>query len=356
MDAPPAVIQLPNREMTILGDALEAFTNTTGLEANLVAEEPTLPGTNHRADALVKIRGKDDYRTFFAEVRTVERTTTLGTLKERLTEEHGLLVTPYLTPELANHCRHIDLPFIDTAGNAYIKAPGLFVFVRGEKRPEAATLGTRGGGRATALRVVFALLCRPDLLNARYREIVDATGVALGAVGWVFFDLEGRGYVAGGKRKHNRQLLEPERLFDEWVTNYPIRLRPKLNPRRFRATDGDWWQRAELPRGAYWGGEVAADQLTNFLKPATFTIYLATETGRENLAALVGTHHLRADPAGDIEVLDTFWHFDVDPPHPGIVPPILVYADLVATLDPRNLEVAKLIRERFIADALRQKR
>jgi hypothetical protein len=157
-------------------------------------------------------------------------------------------------------------------------------------------MGTRGGGTATALRVVFALLCRPDLLNAPYREIVDAAGVALGAVGWVFFDLAERGYVAGATRKGNRRLLDPNRLYDEWVTNYPIKLRPKLNPRRFNAPNPDWWKAAPLPKGAYWGGEVAADHLTNYLKPATFTIYLDPRQRRENLAAMVGTHRHASRP------------------------------------------------------------
>jgi hypothetical protein len=42
------------------------------------------------------------------------------------------------------------------------------------------------------------------------------------------------------------------------------------------------------------------------------------------------------------------------PDHPDVVPPILAYADLIATLDPRNLEVANMLRERLIAHALRQ--
>jgi hypothetical protein len=36
------------------------------------------------------------------------------------------------------------------------------------------------------------------------------------------------------------------------------------------------------------------------------------------------------------------------------VPPILAYANLIATLDPRNIEVAKLIREQHIDDAFHQ--
>jgi len=202
--------------------------------------------------------------------------------------------------------------------------------------------------------MVFALLCRPELLNAPYREIVDAAGVALGAVGWVYFDLQARGYVAAGKKKGTRRFLEPKRLFDEWVTNYPIKLRPKLNPRRFRVPNADWWKAAQLQKGAYWGGEVAADRLTHHLKPAAFTVYMEPGHARENLAALVGTHRLRADPTGDVEVLDTFWTFDGDATQPDLVPPILIYADLIATQDTRNLEIARLIRERFIENVLRQ--
>jgi len=40
--------------------------------------------------------------------------------------------------------------------------------------------------------------------------------------------------------------------------------------------------------------------------------------------------------------------------HPDVVPPILAYADLMATLDARNLEAARLIREQIIDPAFRQ--
>jgi hypothetical protein len=201
--------------------------------------------------------------------------------------------------------------------------------------------------------VDFALLNRPQLINATHREIAQVAHVALGAVGRVFADLEARGYIRGAPNK--RRLLEPERLFDEWVTNYPIRLRPKLNPRRFHATDTDWWHNTHLnDRRAWWGGEVGADRLTNYLKPRTCTIYL-DPVGRTNEQDdLIRVHRLRPDLNGEIEFLDAFWHFPPGPNDANTVPPMLVYADLVATLDPRNLEVAKLIREQHIQDALRK--
>ena len=56
---------------------------------------------------------------------------------------------------------------------------------------------------------------------------------------------------------------------------------------------------------------------------------------------------------GNLEVLQKFWRFEVPRlvgriPH---APPLLIYADLMATGDARNLETAKLLRERFLGDA-----
>lgn len=63
---------------------------------------------------------------------------------------------------------------------------------------------------------------------------------------------------------------------------------------------------------------------------------------------LAHAHRLRADYAGNVEILDAFWDFPPDANRKDVTPPILVYADLIATLDPRNLEIARDIRAKFI--------
>jgi hypothetical protein len=103
---------------------------------------------------------------------------------------------------------------------------------------------------------------------------------------------------------------------------------------------------------------VAAHRLTQYLRPSTCTVYIEPEGASEQtprrLTRFVAANRLRADQRGDIEVLDAFWKLHTAPDHPDVVPPILAYADLIATLDPRNLEVANMIRERLVAHALRQ--
>ena len=51
---------------------------------------------------------------------------------------------------------------------------------------------------------------------------------------------------------------------------------------------------------------------------------------------------MRADPIGNVEILDTFCNFDPDNDFPDVVPPILAYADLLATRDGRDVEAARM--------------
>src|SRR5689334_12024498 len=82
---------------------------------------------------------------------------------------------------------------------------------------------------------------------------------------------------------------------------------------------------------AYWGGEPAAEKLTQYLKPAQFTIYT-----RDPITRLVAAGRMRAAENGNVEILQKSWNFGGDPNAPDLVPPVLVYADPVATNDSRN--------------------
>jgi hypothetical protein len=339
------------RHAPVLERALQAFIRTTGIKAECEATDT--PINNRSVDAIVRFGGDEGHTArFLAEVKRVDRLGALGAVQNQFAQDAMpypvMLVAPYVTATTADECRRIKLPFIDTAGNAFIQAPGVFVFVRGQPKPKEEPGLLQGKATtATALRVTFVLLCDERLFNAPYRQIAKAANVALGTIGWTFFDLDERGFTTGGKLKENRRvLLGRRKLIDEWVTNYPIKLRPKLNVQRFAAEEKTWWKTVEITNyDALWGGEIAADRYTNDLRPATVTIYMSPERRRENLGRLIAGNRLRPDPAGEIEVLDRFWDFapgnDLEKVTPGVVPLLLVYADLLGTNDPRNLEVAR---------------
>lgn len=349
-----------NREQSILDRALEALERATGLHGQVTEREPG-NGQGYRADAVVEIEANGQRHPYLAEIRRVDRFAVLGNIKNQHAGNgpgpQALLVAPRITVETAEKCRGLDLQFIDAGGNAYLRGPGLYVLVTGRRPAGGEHLPPVGqdakrAGTAAHLRVIFALLCRPELLNAPYRDIARAAGVALGTIGWVLNDLTDRGFITGGKRKADRAMLEPKKLMDEWITTYPITLRPKLNPRRFKAPKPDWWKELDVTaHGAQWSAEVAAEKLTGYLRPNTATLYLHKEKGRHALTRLVAENRLRPDAAGEVEILDAFWELDGERAMTPTVPPLLAYADLIATLDPRNLEAARLIHDRHLAPA-----
>jgi hypothetical protein len=254
-------------------------------------------------------------------------------------------VAPFISRETAEHCRNLHLSFLDTAGNAYLDAPGLYVYITGQPRPKDVRESKFRAVGAAGLQVTFALLSRPELIRAPYRKIAHDAAAALGTITHVMRDLEARGFLTG---EPHRSLLDPRRLLEEWVTHYPIALRPKLHPRRFEASREQLTQADLRSLGACWGGELAAERFTQFLKPAGFTIYTHKPVNR-----LVTALRLRANPTGNVEVLDAFWNFEPDPKYLDLVPPVLAYADLLATRDGRNIEAANLIYEQHIEPAFR---
>jgi hypothetical protein len=256
-----------------------------------------------------------------------------------------------MTAHVAERCRALGLFFLDTAGNAYLKDKELFVYVTGSKETQEAERAKTTPKRNTAgLKLLFAILCKPALLNGTYREAATAAGVALGTVGPVMKDLEQQKEVATfGTNPPLRRLTDADRLLQEWTAFYPGTLRPKLNPKRFRTDHREALERADLTRfKAYWGGEMAADRLTKHIKPERLTIYT-----RENPLPLITEMRLKADKNGDIEILDAFWDANVIRNGGDVVPPILAYADLMATTDGRNLEAARLIYDQYLAPNFR---
>ena len=347
----PAPGKRANREAEILQATLEVFHNTTGLQMVVEAEEVT-DNTGHRADALLRVDAPGVERQFVVEIKPRLTQATLGMVVQQLERfpKKGLIVADYVNPKMAERLKEMDMPFLDMAGNAYLNEPPVYIYIKGNKPIEKPhrKLPTRAF-QPTGLKVLFAFLCHPGLENAPYRDIAKAADVALGTVGWVITDLKELGYLVDmGKR--GRRLTNKQKLIERWVISYPELLRPKLVLGRYKATDYEWWKQAPLQEfQAYWGGEVAAAKLTKYLRPERATIYTRDKPGQ-----LLLINRLKRDPDGDVEILEAFWQIDYDWPHPGLVPPLLIYADLLATGEARNIETARMIYERELAGLIRE--
>lgn len=268
----------------------------------------------------------------------------LGSVQLKL-EQTGvdtILITKYVNPEMAKRLKKSNIPFIDAAGNVFLNVPPLYIYVKGNKLPvEVPALSVRRVFQPAGLQVVFALLCNPGLEKSSFRSIAKKAGVALGTVAKVMQDLKAMRYLLDNGSM-GRQLLNKKELLDRWTVSYPDQLRPKLVLGYFKPFNNDWWKQTALKSyQSYWGGEVAAWKLTGYLKPQKATIYV------EHLPnQLLIDCKMRKDSSGAVEILRKFWKFANKD---QITPPLLVYADLLASADARNIEVGKMIYEKEIA-------
>lgn len=344
--------EVHHSDRNLIREALAALQEKAAIEGELVDLEPASP-RDYRPDAAIDLMYDQRKNRYLVECKSlVDRKAQLDQVRWQLasTGSPGLLIAPYITKELAEHCRTTGLQFIDTRGNAYLRAPGLFVLITGEKgeRGQQSVRIPKGLTSAAGLGVVFALLSKPDLVNAPFKDIASHAGVSLGTAYNTLEELERRGYLINKGRADRRRLLEWRRLMEEWVINYPTTLRTKLHGRRFSAADPHWWENVDLSEfQSAWGSEVAAKKMTGYLKPATQTLYVKSTEMESVIRALVKQHRIRPDPDGEIELLEKFWHWQPDT-MPDIAPPLLVYSELLAILDPRTQETADMIKEKFI--------
>ena len=338
------------KDRLLLEAALDAV-RAMGLTAQLVQEKPAL-GRTH-ADALVRLTNGDQEILYAIELKRAVKPATLGALLHQIERlgKQALVATDYVTPQVADALKARGVPFIDTAGNAYLNNPGLFVWVKGQK-PEAQPIAPELGRafQATGLQVLFTLLCDPQAVNRPYRTLANMAGVAHGTVGWVMQDLQQLGFVGDikGKRK-TRRLFQTQRLLTQWTDAYARLLRPRTLIGRFYVPTLEGWREWPIKKyKALWGGEPAAALLTEYLRPGELTLYAEKLPGplvaQQKLLRAPEPGHMAA-----VEIRRRFWNFAGDPAQPDITPPLLVYADLLATGDGRCIETAKMVYEAYVA-------
>ena len=269
----------------------------------------------------------------------------------------GLLIADYINPSMGKQLKEAGIQFLDTAGNAYINQRPVYIYIRGNKPQQAVAAKERSKtGKAfqpTGMKVVFAFLRDGELINAPYREIADAAGVALGTVGGVIRDLTAQGMLLEGINKNQRKLSDFDLLVDKWAEAYPYKLKSKYKIGIFTTDNPDWWKTTNAEKFyALWGGEIAAAKYINHLNPKHGVVYIR----KANMANFLQATRLRkADPHERqdirIDLIEPFWKAAKNKGNAeqaGLAHPIIAYADLVETGDIRNLDTANKLREKYL--------
>lgn len=330
-------MKMDNKEQNIIKKAIQNFEEETGLKI--------FPQfyNNKRVDLVIIM--KDYEITFTAEVIIYLNRARTGLIVRKLKDTKGipLLVTEYVNADLMDTMKELGINFIDAAGNAFIKEPPLFVNIKGNKILKPATKETKDTTFYTAgLQTIYPLLCNPGLEKNTVREIATKANVAVGTVHTTLKQLEKKGYLIKKENGQN-ELVNKEKLLRQWTTLFPDKLKHKYLIGRYETGELDLMDNIELSNyDGLWGGEVAANKLTGYIRPQLYTIYIGKKRGE-----LILRNRLKKNVNGNIELVNKFWGFE-DNEYGELTHPILIYADLIATGDPRNIETATLIYEKYL--------
>lgn len=234
-----------------------------------------------------------------------------------------IYITDQISERTAEALRRLNISFADAAGNVFLVSGDWYVDVRGRRRRDIAV------GYATATQpanlfsskraqVLFVLLTWTELLDATVRTIADAAGVSLGIAQSTTTDL---------RRRDLWPDHEPARstLIDEWVAAFPYTLARSLTIRAVRAEQLDRFFGPVLV-----SGEAAPSAQLRATSGVVYVDELSTD--------LLLMNRWRTDGPPNLVVRRRFWSHPE--PTDGEAPPLLVYADLLASDDPRVRSVA----------------
>lgn len=327
----PILLNMEYKESDIIYEAIANLEEYTGLQINVET-------ARQEYDAILEIHGQ----TFFVEAKSHARKSNIGIIlaqfKDQSQYKKWLLIADYIAKDVAEILRQENCNYLDTAGNAYIKTEKLFIFIDGKKKESADKKNQSRAFQEVGLKLLLLLISDPHSLQSSYRALAEKTQISLGSVSNIFKELEDSGFII--KTKQKRVLKNMDLLLERWVIAYNEILKPRILRKKFRPVsdvfDLSLTQNQQI--GFVWGGESAANIMTNYLKSSHHTIYYDGD-----LSVLLNALRLIPDNNGNIEVYSSFWTEDLTLKYPNTAPPLVVYADLMGTNSSRNIEAAKMI-------------
>ncbi|MFB6319152.1 type IV toxin-antitoxin system AbiEi family antitoxin [Saccharicrinis sp. FJH54] len=321
----------------LINIAIENVNQQTYIKAEWIAE--------NGLDGLLKlIINKKEY-FYNIEVKKELRQYQLAQINELKKQFHNLIIiAEQIYPNVKEQLRKLKIPYLEANGNFFLQNKDYFCLVDTNKK---VTLRKEKANRAftkTGLKIVFHLLINPELINKTQREIAEIAGVGLGNIPQVINGLKETGYLLTLK-KGIYVWEKKDDLINRWINGYATELRPRLTKGTFAIKED--WQKIDLNTAkTIWGGEPAADLLTNYLRPEKLLLYT-----KESNPELIKKYKFipKNKGEGDLEALDIFWH---KKDNETVAPPLLIYAELIITGGKRNIETAQLIYNEYIKPKL----
>jgi len=327
------------REDEIVQIAIENLQNNSGIIVNWVK------GNESGIDGQVTLIVEEKNLNFYAEIKQELRNHQLPQIFNQAVQYYPLMVIAnHIFPKIKEDLRQRQIAYLEANGNIYVHHNNTTIWIDTKKTIKNEKGTDNRAFTKTGLKVIFHFLINENIVNQTYREIASQTNVGLGNINYVINGLKELGFLIK-LDKDNYKLMNKRELLNKWIDAYDERLKPSIKVGTFRflkQEDFTNWKMIPLRNGrTWWGGEPAGDLLTGYLRPAELTIY-TTEQRNE----LIKNYRLIPDELGNVKVYKKFWQYDEV--NDNIVPPLLVYADLINANDKRCHETAIKIYEQLI--------
>ncbi len=330
-------------EYEIINIAIENLQKTTGISSSWNNNgEPNFDGE-------IEIMIDNQLVGFNVEIKQELRNHQLPKIIDQANRFAPLMVVAtHIFPKIKEELRRNNIGYLETNGNIWMKKNGIMLWMELQKRlVETKNISNRAFTK-TGLKVVFHFLLHENEVNMPYREIANSTEVGLGNINYVITGLKEMGFLIK-LNKNEYKLANKKELLEKWITAYYEKLLPTLKVGTFRfLKEEDFINWKKLPlrtEKTWWGGEPAGDLFTNYLRPTELTLY-TLETRNE----LIKNYRLIPDEKGNVKVFKKFWK--QDDVNDNVVPPLLVYADLMNNGDRRCMETAQKIYDEFLQNKL----
>ncbi|GAA0534285.1 type IV toxin-antitoxin system AbiEi family antitoxin [Chitinophaga japonensis] len=337
-------------EKNIVADILTRLQNIAGIEGIYRSGEPT---RNREIDGEIDFLFRDSSFHVFVEIKKELKPYHLPKIQEYAKKyKPFMVVAEHIYPAQKKILKENGIGYLDGAGNIFLEQADGILWLEGNKPVKEHRPVTNRAFTKAGLTLVFHFLLYEETLNLPYRSLALAANVSLGNIKNIIEGLKEAGFILQvGKGK--KVLQNKRALLHRWITAYQETLKPTLHLGNFNFWEQErsrHWESLIKESGLMvWGGEAAAKLLINHLEPEFLTLYIESDNRTPK-----GDWMLIPNKNGRLKLYKKFWT-DTNWDFKKLTPPLLIYADLMITGDPRCIEAAMIIYDKFLKDEFDQR-
>ncbi|MDD3744707.1 MAG: type IV toxin-antitoxin system AbiEi family antitoxin, partial [Lentimicrobiaceae bacterium] len=272
----------------------------------------------------------------------------IGYIKHhRILKKHENIVyfRDYVPPAYAEQLISEKINFIDTTGNVYIQNNRIHIEITGKKiSNKRRSINIRRRINPAAVKFIYLLLKDRNAINKTYRELAKEADIGYGGITQIVSNLKENNFII--EMNNKKKIINKNELFNRWVEGYLDNFAHKNILGRFRFNN-EWTKFDPVDNKlAKWGGEIAANRMGIAIKPVEYILHVDKKIIKE----VIETNMLLMAEDGNVVLKNKFW---TSKERGDMVDVMLIYADLMTSVNQRDEEAAKTLYEKYIKEYLR---